>query len=206
MFDSNVVIINIKDNNNPTYFYGKRSDINYGTKVYLCTTNNLGLENSHRISTNFSGFGYDWIELNALLNGSVYRYKLYNNNNKITSELINGSYTIYCSTYNITGASGSVGITETQYKTLMSGLYYNSGIIRIYGSEYGNGTLIYKTTRSTNAWDSLELLFLTCKYEVDTYNWYLKGTPQQAWFLVEIKKTKSTAVPPLEISWSSQTF
>ena len=59
MFDSNVVIINIENNNNPTYFYGNRSDINYGTKVYLCTTNNLGLEDSHRISTNFSGFGYD---------------------------------------------------------------------------------------------------------------------------------------------------
>ena len=205
MFDSNVVIINIKDNNNPTYFYGKRSDINYGTQIYLCTTNNLGLDGYRRISTNFNGVGYDYIELEATSYGNVYRYKLYNNN-KITSELINGSYTIYCSTYNITGASGMVGITKDQYKTLISNLQYNSGNIRIRNSYYGDGTLINKRTRSTNAWDSLELLFLTCKYEVDNYSWDIKGTPQQAWFLVEIKKTRSTAVPPLEITWSGKTF
>ena len=93
MFDSNVVIINISGNT-PTYFYGKRSDINYGTQIYLCTTNNLGLEGYTRISTNFNGVGYDYIELEASLYGSVYRYYLYNNN-KIKSELINGSYKLY---------------------------------------------------------------------------------------------------------------
>ena len=58
MYDSNVVIINI-DDNPPTYYYGNRSNINSGTQIYLCTTNNLGLEGTTRISTNFSGFGYD---------------------------------------------------------------------------------------------------------------------------------------------------
>ena len=141
MFDSNIVIIDI-DNNN--YFYGSKSDINYGTQIYLCTTNNLGLEGYTRISTNLNGVGYDYIELEASLYGSVYRYYLYNNN-KIKRELINGSYTLYCDTYNITGASGQVGITEDQYETLRSNLYSNQGNIKISGSEYGDGILIKKS-------------------------------------------------------------
>ena len=203
MFDSNVVIINISGDT-PTYFYGNKSNINYGTQIYLCTTNNLGLEGYTRISTNFNGVGYDYIELEASLYGSVYRYKLYNDN-KIKRELINGSYTLYCSTYNITGASGQVGITEDQYETLRSGLYSNQGNIRISGSEYGDGILIKKSYPSENAWDVLKLEFLTVTYK--TFSWGdIDGTPQEALFIVEIRKTKSTGTPPFNINWKSKAF
>lgn len=202
MFDSNVVIINI---DNLTYFYGKKSDINYGTQIYLCGTNDLGLEGYTRISANLNGAGYDFIELEASLYGSVYHYYLHNNN-KIERKLVNGNYWLNCNTYNITGADGMVGITETQYETLMNGLYDNGGNIKITNSFYGDGILIKKSWPSSNAWESLQLLFLTCKYDTDKYSFKLTGTPQQAWFLVNIMKTKSTGTPPFNINWSSITF
>lgn len=163
MFDSNVVIINMSGDN-PTYFYGSRSDINYGTQIYLCTKNNLGLDGWYRISTNFISTGYNYIELEASSYGSTYHYYLYNDNT-IKTELINGSYTLYCSTYNITGASGEVGITETQYETLRNGLYNNSGNIKISNSEYGDGILFKKSYSSSNAWDTLKLEFITVTYK-----------------------------------------
>ena len=202
MFDSNVVIIDI---DNLTYFYGNISDINYGTQIYLCGTNNLGLEGYTRISANLNGAGQTYIELEASIYGSVYHYYLYNNNT-IERKLINGNYTLYCDTYKITGADGMVGITETQYETLMNGLYDNGGNIKIANSVYGNGILIKKSWPSNNGWEALQLLFLTCKYDTDEYSFKLTGTPQKALFLVNIMKTKSTAVPPFKINWSSQTF
>ena len=203
MYDSNVVLINI-DDNPPTYYYGNKSYINSGTQIYLCTTNNLGLEGTTRISTNFNGFGYDYIELEASLYGNAYRYYLYNNN-KIKRELINGSYTLDCSTYNITGASGQVGITEDQYETLRSNLYSNSGNIKISGSEYGDGILINKSWPSDNSWDIFKLVFVTYKYK--TFSWGdIDGTPQEALFIVEIRKAKSTGTPPFNINWTSKAF
>lgn len=161
MFDSNVVIIDISG---PTYFYGNKSNINYGTQIYLCSTNNLGLKGYQRISANLNGVGYDYIVLEASLYGSVYHYYLYNNNT-IKSKLINGSYTLNCETYNITNESGQVGITETQYEQLMNGLYDNSGNIKITNSFYGDGILIKKSYPSDNAWETLKLEFITVTYK-----------------------------------------
>lgn len=85
-------------------------------------------------------------------------------------ELYYGSSGISCYALKITGVSGSVGITEAQYNELISNISHNQGIIKIYGSEYGDGILISKSSTSNNAWNVLELLFLTCKYETDSYS------------------------------------
>ena len=207
MFDSNVVIVNIAGAT-PTYYYGKMSDINSGTKIYLCTTDNNDLKERFRAEvTNIAGYStyYKAFMMYALLYGSIYRFLFYDDGT-IKKEVYYGGYLLVCSTWNITGASGDVGITEAQYNELISNIGNNQGNIRIYDSEYGSGILISKVNTSNRSWDVWELLFLTCEYQTDAYSWDLTGTPQKALFLVNIMKTKSTAVPPYKISWSSAKF
>ena len=205
-FDSNVVIVNVSGDN-PTYYYGNYNYINSGTKIYLCATveNSQDLiENFRAEVTSFSGTYYGTITVNALVNGYILRYEL-NKDNTIESALINGEYKLDCKTWNITGASGQVGITETQYEQLMSNIKSNIGNIRIINSSCGDGMLINKYSVSDPGWDILKLDFLTVTYK--TFSWGdIDGTPQQALFIVEIRKTTSTGVPPFNINWTSKAF
>ena len=102
--------------------------------------------------------------MNALVNGYILRYEL-NKDNTIESALINGEYKLDCKTWNITGASGQVGITETQYEQLMSNIKSNIGNIRIINSSCGDGMLINKYSVSDPGWDILKLDFLTVTYK-----------------------------------------
>ena len=102
--------------------------------------------------------------MNALVNGYIRRYEL-NEDNTIESALINGEYKLDCETYNITTENGSVSITETQYKQLMSNIQYNMGNIKITNSFYGDGILFNKTVTTKNSNPTLRLVFLILKYK-----------------------------------------
>ena len=208
-FESNVVIVNISGTN-PTYYYGNRNYINSGTKIYLCATveNSQDLIENLRVEvTSYAGYwSYDKaVVVYALIYGGIYRFYFYDDNT-IKKEVYYGCSGLSCYALNITGANGEVGITEDQYNEIIHNISYNQGVIKIWGTYYGDGILISRKNTSNNAWDVWELLFLTCDYQTESYSWDLTGTPEKALFLVNIMKTKSTAVPPLKISWSSKTF
>lgn len=203
-YDSNVVIVNISGDN-PTYYYGNKYYINSGTKIYLCATVNNGLRENFRAEvTNFAGYWSDKkaIVVYALVDGWIRRFYFYDDGT-IKMELYYGSSGISCYYLNITGASGSVGITETQYNELIRNISNNTGLIKIYGSEYGDGILFSKYSKSSGNKEWIELLFLTCDYQTDTED-QLIGTPKKAWFLVNIVKKGSSG--NYSIEWSSKEF
>lgn len=204
-FDSNVVIVNISGDN-PTYYYGNKYYLNSGTKIYLCATVNNGLRENFRAEvTNFAGYWSDdkAIVVYALLNGGIYRFYFYDDGT-IKMELSYGSSGISCYYLKINGAKGSVDITETQYNELIRNISNNSGIIKIYGTEYGDGIAFSKYHTTNSSWDWWRLFFLVCDYQTDGYE-DLTGNPEKAWFLVNIMK-KPTGTPHFKINWSSQTF
>ena len=136
--------------------------------------------------------------MNALVNGYLRRYEL-NKDNTIESALINGEYKLDCETWKITNASGQVGITETQYKQLMSNIKSNMGNIRIINSFSGDGTLINKYSFSDPGWDVLKLVFITLTYKTLSGNTGNVYEAQESLFIVYISKTTSTGVPPFKI-------
>lgn len=104
--------------------------------------------------------------VDVLLNGGIYRYYFYDNNT-IESEYFNVNYTLYCSTWNITGNSGNRSLTRTEHSQLIKYFYNNSGVIKIIGSSYGDGILISKKTGSKYNYETMELMFITCDYTSD---------------------------------------
>ena len=165
-FDSNVVIVNIYGDN-PTYYYGSRSDINSGTKIYLCSTSynkDALIENYRSEVTSFSGTSDGNLTAYALQGDSIYRY-YFNQDNTIKRELVNGPRTFDCKKWGISDkSSGSKQLFKDEYTQLMNDFEYNDGVIRIINSNYGDGTLISKRSFSDGR-KKLDLMFLTCKYE-----------------------------------------
>ena len=205
-FDSNVVIVNISGAT-PTYYYGSRSDINYGTKIYLCTTNNNDLTGFRAEVTNYAGYQayYESVVVYALVYQGIRRFYFYDDNT-IKMEYYNVPFTFDCSDWDAsTTSSGSRTITETDYTQFRQYYYNNLANVTIRNSIYGDGTLISKKLISSNK-DRMELLFLTCKYDVDNYSGQLTGTPQKALFLLNIVRSGYSGNYTYEIVWSSQTF
>ena len=205
-FDSNVVIVNISGAT-PTYYYGSRSDINSGTKIYLCTTNNNDLTGFRAEVTNYAGYQayYESVVVYALVYQGIRRFYFYDNNT-IKMEYYNVPFTFDCSDWDAsTTSSGSRRITETDYTQFRQYYYNNLANVTIRNSIYGDGTLISKKLISSNK-DRMELLFLTCKYDIDNYSGQLTGTPQKALFLLNIVRSGYSGNYTYEIVWSSQTF
>lgn len=68
-------------------------------------------------------------------------------------ELSFGNSGISCYYLNIEGAKGSVDITEAKYNELIRDISNNSGLIKIYGSEYGDGICFSKYHTTSSSWD-----------------------------------------------------
>ena len=198
-YDSNVVIVNISGDN-PTYYYGSRSDINSGTKIYLCSTNNNNLwENSRIEVTSFDSTSDGDIIAYVLQGNSIYRY-YFNQDNTIKRELVNGPRTLDCKKWGITSSNGTKQLFDYEYTKLMNEFEYNDGVIRIINSNYGDGTLISKR-RFNDSGDKLDLFFLTCKYEAYNGN-QLNRINYKYFFLVRIVKHTSY----YEITWSGMSL
>ena len=122
-------------------------------------------------------------------------------------EYYNVPFTFDCRDWDAsTTSSGSRRITETNYTQLRQYYYNNLANVTITNSYYGDGTLISKNLIGSVNKDRMELLFITCKYDIDNYNGQLKGTPQKALFLLNIVRSGYSGNYEYEIDWSSQTF
>ena len=164
-FDSNVVIVNISGAT-PTYYYGSRSDINSGTKIYLCYTDNNDLTGFRAEVTNYAGYQayYEAVVVYALVYQGIRRFYFYDNNT-IKMEYYNVPFTLDARDWDAsTTSSGSRRITENNYTQFRNNYYNNLADIKIINSIYGDGTLIQKETSSTNGWKTMQLLFFVCKY------------------------------------------
>ena len=87
----------------------------------------------------------------------------------------------------------------------MSNIKSNMGNIRIINSFCGDGMLINKYSVSEPGWDVLKLVFITYKYKTFDLG-EIYETPQEFLFIVYIRKTTSTGVPPFKINWTSKAF
>ena len=204
MFDSNVVIINMSS---LTYYYGSRSNINPGTKIYLCyTTNNNDLWENYRAEvTSYVGY---WSSVKAvvayaLVNGGIQRIYFYDDST-IKSVYYNVGYIFDCYEWDMsTTGSGSKSLTEAQYTQLMNELAYNNGAIRIAETRFGGGALISKRWFSRDNKDRLELLFLTCDYSSSSSS-TLEQIYSKNFFLLSILKGGYSGNYNYEINWSSR--
>ena len=144
-FDSNVVIVNISGAT-PTYYYGSRSNINSGTKIYLCYTNNNDLTGFRAEVTNYAGYQayYEAVVVYALVYQGIRRFYFYDNNT-IKMEYYNVPFTLDAMDWNMsTTSSGSRRITENNYTQFRNNYYSNLADIKIMNTIYGDGTLISK--------------------------------------------------------------
>ena len=206
-FDSNVVIIDISDDN-PTYYYGSRSDINSGTKIYLCYTNNNDLTGFRAEVTNYAGYQayYEAVVVYALVYQGIRRFYFYDNNT-IKMEYYNVPFILDARDWDAsTTSSGSRRITENNYTQFRINYYNNLADIKIINTIYGDGNLISKELTGSGNKYWIKMLFLTCKYDIDNYNGQLTGTPQKALFLFNIVRSGYSGNYQYEIDWSSQTF
>ena len=113
-------------------------------------------------------------------------------------------YTLYCSTWGITSGSGNTQLSFDKYDQLIKNIYDNSGLIKIVGSAYGDGILISKKTSTQYNKKTMDLLFLTCKYEES--RGYFTGDTQKALFLVCVKNFGYDNHPSYTLVWDSITF
>ena len=202
-YDSNVVIVDISGDN-PTYYYGSRSDINSGTKIYLCGTsyNNDALRENYRAEvTNFAGYWPDdkAVVVYALVSGGIQRFYFYDDNT-IKSVYFNVGCTFDCNYWDTTSMSGTKQLFKDEYTKLMNEFAYNNGAIRIINSPYGDGTLISKRL-FVDSGETLDLFFLTCKYEAYNGN-QLNRINYKYFFLVRIIKHPSY----YDITWSGMSL
>ena len=142
----------------------------------------------------------------ALVYQGIRRFYFYDDNT-IKMEYYNVPFTFDCRDWDAsTTSSGSRRITETNYTQFRQYYYNNLANITITNSIYGDGTLISKNLISSGNKDRMELLFLTCEYDIDNYSGQLTGTPQKALFLLNIVRSGYSGNYDYEIVWSSQTF
>ena len=208
-YDSNVVIVNISGEN-PTYYYGSRSDINPGTKIYLCyITNNNDLQEFRAEVTSYVGYSayYEAVTVYASVYGGIRRFYFYDNNT-IKSEIYNAPYTLNCNYYDINNddyESGTTNLTKTQYNELINFIYNNSGPIEVINSLYGNGILIQKEQGSANGWKTMQLLFFVCKYS-KTLSGGFDGISKKGWLWVRLDNRGTSSDPTFKLDWNSKTF
>ena len=209
MFDSNVVIVNISGST-PTYYYGSRSDINPGTKIYFCyATIDKDLEEFRSEVTNYVGYQayYEAVIVYALIYGGIRRFYFYDDNT-IKSEFYNSPYTLNCNDYGINKndyESGTTNLTRGEYNELINFIYNNSGLIKVIHSLYGDGILIQKETGSSNGWKTMQLLFFVCKYNKDLSGNF-DGISKKGWLWVRVNNTGTSDSPDLKLNWKARTF